>query len=152
MPVVIRDPLPADRPQWEVLWAGYNDFYERKGPTAVSAEVTEVLWRRIFDVGEPVHALVAELDGRVVGIVHYLFYRNTTMIQPACYLQDLFTAPEARGRGAGRALIEAVCERARQAGSPRVYWQTHQTNATAMALYDQVADNSGFVVYRKSLA
>jgi GNAT superfamily N-acetyltransferase len=152
MPVIIREPLPADRLQWEVLWAGYNGFYERKGPAAVPAEVTETLWQRIFDLGEPVHALVAELDGQVVGIVHYLFHRNTTMIRPVCYLQDLFTAPEARGRGAGRALIEAVYERARQVGSPRVYWHTHKTNATAMALYDQVADNSGFVVYRKSLA
>lgn len=149
MPIAVREPLPADRAEREVLWAGYNSFYERKGPTAVPAEVTETLWQRFFDADEPVHALVATLNGELVGIVHYLFHRNTWMIQPICYLEDLFTATAARGQGVGRALIEAVYERARQAGSQRVYWHTHKTNATAMALYDQVADNSGFVVYRK---
>jgi GNAT superfamily N-acetyltransferase len=83
--------------------------------------------------------------------VHYIFHRNTAMIGPVCYLQDLFTAEKARGRGVGRALIEAVYTRAKEAGSPRVYWQTHETNLTAMKLYGKVADRSGFVVYRKSI-
>ena len=104
---------------------------------------------RFFDAYEPVHALVAEIDGRLVGLAHYLFQRSTTAIGPNCYLQDLFTSEAARGRGVGRALIEAVCARARDAGSQRLYWQTHETNATAMRLYDQVAERSGFVVYRR---
>jgi GNAT superfamily N-acetyltransferase len=106
-------------------------------------------WSRFFDAYEPMHALVAEKAGRLVGLVHYLFHRNTAMIGPTCYLQDLFTDEAVRGEGVGRALIEAVYERAKIAGSPRVYWMTHETNLTAMRLYDQVAERSGFVQYRR---
>ena len=106
-------------------------------------------WSRFFDAYEPVHALVAEKDGQLLGLVHYLFHRSTSMMEPTCYLQDLFTAEADRGNGAGRALIEAVYARAKAAGSPRVYWMTHETNLTAMKLYDKVAERSGFVVYRK---
>jgi len=83
--------------------------------------------------------------------VHYIFHRTTISIAPTCYLQDLFTLESARGKGVGRRLIERVYELARQAGSSRVYWQTHETNETAMKLYDKVAEKSGFIVYRKSL-
>jgi GNAT superfamily N-acetyltransferase len=145
--LIVRSVVPTDLAQWEHLWAGYNTFYERTLP----AEITRVTWSRFFDAYEPVHALVAEKDGRLVGLVHYLFHRSTTLIGPACYLQDLFTAEAARGQGVGRALIEAVYERARVAGCLRVYWQTHETNATAMKLYDKVAERSGFVVYRKRI-
>ena len=106
-------------------------------------------WARFFDAYEPVHALVAESDGELLGLTHYLFHRSTTAIEPTCYLQDLFTNEAARGKGVGRALINGVYEQAKLAGSPRVYWQTHQTNLTAMQLYDKVAEHPGFVVYRK---
>ena len=145
--LVIRPVAPGDRGQWEPLWAGYNAFYER----TLAAEITDVTWSRFFDDGEPVHALVAEKGGGILGLAHYLFHRSTTMIGPTCYLQDLFTAEAARGQGVGRALIEAVCERARDGGALRVYWQTQATNVTAMRLYDVVAERSGFVVYRKQL-
>jgi GNAT superfamily N-acetyltransferase len=145
--VNIRSVAPADFAQWSPLWEGYNSFYER----IVPAEVTQMTWSRFFDAYEPVHAIVAEQDGRLLGLVHYLFHRNTAMIGPTCYLQDLFTNQAARGKGIGRALIEAVYERARAAGSPRVYWMTHETNLTAMKLYDQVAERSGFVQYRKQM-
>jgi GNAT superfamily N-acetyltransferase len=144
---VVRQIDRGDFDAWLPLWDGYNAFYGRAGPTALPAEITETTWARFFDEDEPVHALVAERDGRLVGIVHFLFHRSTTMIGLNCYLQDLFTAAEARGGGVGRALIEAVYERARAAGSTRVYWHTHETNQTAMRLYDQVATNGGFVVY-----
>jgi GNAT superfamily N-acetyltransferase len=98
-----------------------------------------------------VHGLVAESDGRLLGLAHYIFHRSTTAIEPSCYLQDLFTSKAARGKGVGRALINGVCERAKFAGSPRVYWQTHETNSIAMRLYDWVAERSGFVVYGKAL-
>lgn len=141
----IRPPAPTDFDQWEPLWAGYNRFYGRVLP----AEITRMTWSRFFDEEEPVYALVAERDGALLGLVHYLFHRSTIMIEPTCYLQDLFTAEAARNQGIARALIEAVYERARAAGASRVYWQTHETNTTAMRLYDQVAERSGFIVYRK---
>jgi GNAT superfamily N-acetyltransferase len=146
-PLIVRPVAPADFAQWAPLWEGYNRFYERTLPAAI----TEMTWSRFFDAYEPVHALVAERDGQLLGLVHYLFHRSTIMIGPTCYLQDLFTSAAARGQGVGRALIEAVYARAREAGAPRVYWQTHETNATAMKLYDQVAERSGFVVYRKQI-
>jgi len=139
----VRLVAATDLDQWEALWEGYNTFYERTVPP----EITRMTWSRFFDASEPVHALVAEKDGRLVGLVHYLFHRSTSLIGPTCYLQDLFTSEEARGQGVGRALIEAVYERAKAAGSPLVYWQTHETNVTAMALYDKVAERSGFLVY-----
>ena len=149
--LAVRPIAWADREAWQPLWNGYNAFYGRSGPTALVAEITETTWARFFDEDEPVHALVAERDGRLLGIVHFLFHRSTTMIGLNCYLQDLFTDAQARGGGVGRALIEAVYERARAAGSTRVYWHTHETNQTAMRLYDQVAERTGFVVYGKTL-
>jgi GNAT superfamily N-acetyltransferase len=148
--IVVRDVGREDFDQWLALWEGYNVFYKRVGPTAVPMEVTRTTWSRFFDPHEPVHCLVAECDGKIVGIAHYIFHRNTTMLGPACYLQDLFTREEVRGRGIGRALITAVYDRARSAGSVRVYWQTHETNAAAQQLYDRIAERSGFIVYRKT--
>jgi GNAT superfamily N-acetyltransferase len=145
----IRAVTRGDYDQWLPLWDGYNAFYGREGDAALPAEVTRMTWTRFFDAYEPVHALVAERDGRLLGLTHYLFHRSTTAIEPSCYLQDLFTSQAARGKGVGGALIAGVYERAKSAGSPRVYWQTHRTNQTAMRLYDQVAEHSGFVVYRK---
>jgi GNAT superfamily N-acetyltransferase len=140
-----------DYDQWLPLWNGYNAFYGRSGATALAPEITAMTWSRFFDAYEPVHALVAESHGELLGLTHYLFHRTTTTIQPLCYLNDLFTGEKARGKGVGRALIEAVHEKARTAGSPRVYWQTHETNRTARDLYDKVAELSGFIVYRKPL-
>lgn len=147
----IRDVAPTDFDQWLVLWEGYNLFYERVGPNAVSMAVTRTTWGRFFDHYEPVHCLVAERHGQLVGTVHYIYHRNTTMLGPTCYLQDLFTIAASRGAGVGRALIEAVYAKARSAGATRVYWQTHETNATAQKLYDRIADRSGFIVYRKDV-
>ncbi len=147
--VTVRPLRASDYAAWKPLWDGYNAFYGRSGPTALPDNITQTTWARFFDESEPIHALVAESGGEVLGLAHYLFHRSTIHIGLNCYLQDLFTVEAARGRGVGRALIEAVYERAQQAGSPRVYWQTHHTNATAMRLYDQVAEPSGFVVYRR---
>ena len=149
--VAVREVKPSDFDAWSVLWAGYNTFYGRHGETALAAQITHMTWSRFFDAYEPVNALVAELQGRLVGLVHYIFHRSTILIAPTCYLQDLFTSEAARGQGVGTALIEAVYAKAAAAGSPRVYWLTHETNHTAMRLYDQVAEKSGFVQYRKML-
>ena len=149
--VSIRAVTRQDYEQRLPLWDGYNAFYGRAGATALSPDITAMTWARFFDAYEPVHALVAERGGKLLGLTHYLFHRSTTLIEPTCYLQDLFTNEAARGKGVGRALIAGVYEQARRAGSSRVYWQTHETNQTAMLLYDKVAERSGFVIYRKLL-
>jgi GNAT superfamily N-acetyltransferase len=142
---VIRPVQPGDRSRWEPLWKGYQVFYKVDLPAAV----TDLTWRRFFDGLEPVHALVAEEGDALLGIVHYLFHRSTWMIGPNCYLQDLFTAEAARGKGVGGALIEAVYKAAAAAGASRVYWNTQETNATARSLYDKIGKYSGFIQYRK---
>jgi GNAT superfamily N-acetyltransferase len=124
----------ADRAEWENLFRGYITFYERTMPQA-----------------EYDHALGAKLDNRLVGIVHFLPHASTSG-PDVCYLQDLFTTADVRGKGVGRALIEAVCDWARARKLARVHWLTHHTNATARRLYDQVAENRGFIRYQIELA
>jgi GNAT superfamily N-acetyltransferase len=149
--ILIRSLQVADFAQWKPLWDGYNAFYGRKDDTALPDATTQMTWSRFFDAYEPMYALVAEQSGRLLGLVHFLFHRSTISIAPTCYLQDLFTLESARGKGVGRALIQEVYERAKNARCSRVYWLTHETNQTAMKLYDKVAEKSGFVVYRKTL-
>ena len=149
--LIIRPVHPDDFAQWKPLWDGYNAFYGRKDETALPDDITRLTWSRFFDGYEPVHALVAEQNGLLLGLVHFIFHRSTIMRGPTCYLQDLFTLESARGKGVGRALIQEVYRRAALANCGRVYWLTHETNHTAMKLYDKVAEKSGFVVYRKNL-
>jgi GNAT superfamily N-acetyltransferase len=149
--LVIRPIDPTDLAGWRPLWDGYNAFYGRSGATALPESITQVTWDRFFDPTEPVHALVAETSGRIVGLAHYIFHRSTTRLHDVCYLQDLFTAPDRRGLGVGRQLIEGVYDKARAAGSSRVYWQTQATNAAGRALYDKVARHAGFIVYAHEL-
>jgi GNAT superfamily N-acetyltransferase len=146
-PVVVRAIEPADRAAWQPLWEGYNAFYGREGATALDPAITTATWQRFFDAGEPVFALVAESGGKLAGLVHFLYHRSTTRLELTCYLQDLFTAADARGHGVGRALINAVYARARADGIRRVYWHTHETNAAGRLLYDKVAQHLGFIVY-----
>jgi GNAT superfamily N-acetyltransferase len=147
----IREVVPPDFPQWLPLWEAYNAFYGRSGSSSLPKEVTATTWRRFVDPREPTYALVAEYDGWILGLAHYVFHRSTIAVNDTCYLQDLFTEMASRGRGIGGALIEAVCVRAKRAGCSRVYWQTHETNAAARTLYDRVAERSGFLVYRRAL-
>jgi GNAT superfamily N-acetyltransferase len=148
---IIRFAVRDDYPQWLRLWEGYNQFYGRSGANALPDKITQTTWARFFDADEPMRALVAESDGQLLGLAHYLFHRSTTLIAPTCYMQDLFTTEASRGKGVGRALIDAVYEQARLAGSTRVYWQTHESNQVAMKLYDKVAERSGFLIYRKQV-
>ena len=147
----VRPVTVHDFERWLPLWDGYNEFYGRSGPTALARAITDATWARFFDPSEPMHALVAESSGKLLGLVHFLFHRSTTQIALTCYLEDLFTVSDARGKGIGRALISAVYERAAAAGSPNVYWLTHETNTVAMRLYDAIAVRSRFVVYGKTL-
>ena len=133
---------PRDRAAWQELFAGYHAFYGR--PDRPREEYDEA-WRR-FREDDRIHARGARLDGRLVGIVHFLAHPSTTSAD-LCFLQDLFTAPQARGQGVARALIAEVERWARDTGCSRVYWHTHAGNETARRLYDRVAENRGFIQY-----
>lgn len=145
--VLVRPARESDFEPWLPLWRGYQAFYRVEIDDAVTRET----WKRFHDPAEPMEAALAELDGRVVGLVHSIEHRSCWTTGNYLYLQDLFTDAAVRGRGVGRALIEHVYARARALGCARVHWLTHETNATAMRLYDRVAERSGFVQYRKIL-
>jgi len=145
--ITVRPVQPGDRAAWQALWQGYLTFYQ----ATLAPEVTDASWRRFFDPLEGLGALVAERDGRLIGLAHYLLHRSTWAPVCYCYLEDLFVEPAVRGGGTGRALIAAVERAAREAGASRLYWTTHETNQTAQKLYDRVAERPGFVQYRKKL-
>lgn len=136
-----------DFPNWLPLWLGYQTFYQ----TNIADDVTQTTWERFLDPAEPMYCAVAETQGRLVGVVHYLYHRSCWTRGDYCYLQDLYALPEVRGTGVGRALIEHVYAQAEAAGASRVWWLTHETNTHAMQLYDRIADKSGFLQYRKML-
>ncbi len=145
MNVFIRNLELTDRTIWDDLWGQYQVFYETK----IAAETSDVTFERLFDPSIPMNGMVAEVDGKVVGIVHYIFHYSTWTVGPYCYLQDLYTSADARGRGVATKLIEAVYETAGTHGAARVYWQTHETNEVAIKLYEKFADKSGFIQFRK---
>ena len=144
--VVVAPFAPGDYEEWLPLWRGYQTFYR----TEIPLETTRVTWNRIMDAGEPMWGALARIHGQAVGMVHWIFHRSNWTIGDYCYLQDLFVDASVRKGGVGRALIEHVYADARRAGSPRVYWLTHESNAEAIRLYDRVADRSGFIQYRKA--
>lgn len=145
--IVIRPLGPADHAAWMPLWRGYQSFYQ----TDIPDEVSAVTWARLLDPTEPMGGALAWQSDRAVGLVHHIRHRSCWTTGDYCYLQDLFVAADIRGGGVGRRLIGHVYDIAHAAGCARVYWLTHETNTTAMQLYDKVADRSGFVQYRKSL-
>lgn len=145
--MILRKIIAEDYAEWLSLWEQYQAFYN----VSISTSVTEETYRRFLDPNEPVHCLVLELNGVLLGFVHYIFHRSTWTTGDYCYLQDLFVNPTQRTRGLGESLINAVYEEAELHQCSRVYWLTQETNYRARALYDRVADNAGFIQYRKNL-
>ena len=142
----IRPLVESDRAEWNVLWKGYLDYYE----TELPPKMYEIAFNRMLSGNEhEFHGLVAEKDGRLVGLVHYLFHRHGWRVEPVVYLQDLYVNNAARGTGAGRALIEAVYEAADAAGCPSVYWLTQDFNETARRLYDRISEKTPFIKYAR---
>jgi len=140
----IRPLLEKDRSDWVALWHGYLTFYE----ATVSDEVTAATWERLLDETSPMFCLVAENEkGQVVGFTNCIVHLNTWTVQPICYLEDLFVAPEHRKQGAARKLIETVAEKAKEENWGRLYWMTKNSNHTARVLYDDVAKLTDFLRY-----
>ncbi|AIR88800.1 GNAT family N-acetyltransferase [Pseudomonas cremoricolorata] len=145
--VTLRPVTADDHAAWLSLWQPYLTFYE----TVLPEEVTASTWQRLLDPQEPMHAALAWVDGQAVGMVNWVFHRTCWSIGDGCYLQDLFVDPNQRGLGIGRALIEHVCSVSKNAGCSKVHWLTQHTNATAIRLYEQVAQRSGFIQFRRML-
>lgn len=146
MTCLVRPLTLADEPHWRALWRDYLAFYE----TELPGEVYDIFFRRLLgDDPQDFHGLIAEVDGSPVGLAHYLFHRHGWKIENVCYLQDLFAVPEVRGKGVGRALIEAVYAAADEAGAPGVYWLTQDFNAEARKLYDRVGTVTPFIKYAR---
>lgn len=144
----IRPLQRSDEAEWRRLWRDYLAFYETELPEKIYA----LTWERL-NSGLPNEyaGLLALSEGKPVGLAHYLFHRSCWLENNACYLQDLYADPDARGLGIGRALIEAVYERAAAQGSREVYWMTQDFNATARKLYDRIAEKTPFIIYQKNL-
>jgi GNAT superfamily N-acetyltransferase len=143
--VTIRPLGEGERAAWEPIWRSYLTFYK----TSQTPDAADITWKRLLDPKEPMFALGAYVDGKLLGIVHYIYHRSFWTAGDYCYLQDLFVEEKTRNMGLGRMLIEAAYAKAKEAGASRVYWNTHETNAAARALYEKVAERSGFIQYRK---
>lgn len=145
--VQIRPVTADDHAAWLPLWKAYLTFYKTELPDAV----TESTWKRFLDSNEPTNAALAWQDGKAVGMVHFIYHRSNWSINWSCYLQDLLVTPDQRGTGVGRKLIEHVYATAKKDGADKVHWLTHETNATAIQLYERIAERPGFIQFRKPL-
>ncbi|MCO7514707.1 GNAT family N-acetyltransferase [Pseudomonas guariconensis] len=145
--ITLRPVGANDHAAWLPLWQAYLRFYQ----TSLADEVSNVTWQRILDPNEPTHSALAWVDGKAVGMVNWIYHRSNWSVENACYLQDLYVDNTQRGQGIGRQLIEHVYATAKAAGCAKVHWLTHETNATAIGLYEQVAERPGFIQFRKAL-
>jgi GNAT superfamily N-acetyltransferase len=144
---IIRSVAADDRAGWDALWAGYLEFYK----TELAPEQTELTWQRLLDDEHELNGLVAEVDGRLIGLAHFSFTHSTWAENQDLYLEDLFVDPSVRGQGLGKALILTLDEIAREVGSRKVWWETQNFNETARKLYDSVAELSEFVKYVRTI-
>ena len=143
----ILPPSPEHYDAWVKLWHGYQNFYE----ISLADEVARYTWERFLDANGPVHCALAVEGNQPIGFVHWIYHHSTWTHGQYCYLQDLYVAADRRSKGTGRRLIEHVYEHAAGQKAARVYWLTHKSNAPAIHLYDQVADDAGFIQYRKNM-
>ncbi|MNF46525.1 aminoalkylphosphonic acid N-acetyltransferase [compost metagenome] len=143
----IRQVTAGDHAAWLPLWQAYLRFYN----TELADTVTQSTWQRMLDPSEPTHAALAWADDKAVGMVHFIYHRSNWAIENSCYLQDLLVVPETRGTGVGRQLIEFVYATAKADGCNKVHWLTHETNATAIQLYERIAERPGFIQFRKAI-
>ncbi|NNA93225.1 GNAT family N-acetyltransferase [Pseudomonas gessardii] len=146
-PIAIRRVTAADHAAWLPLWQAYLRFYNTELPDAVSTST----WQRLLDPNEPTHSALAWQDGKALGLVNFIYHRSNWSIESACYLQDLFVEAAQRGTGVGRTLIEFVYTTAKAEGCCKVHWLTHESNATAIALYERIAERPGFIQFRHGL-
>lgn len=146
--IQIVPPALSHKQEWMKLWAQYNAFYGREGDTALPLEVVDATWQRLLDPASSVTGLLALVDGRLVGLAHVVFHSNLIQLQQTCYMQDLFTSPQARGRGVARALFDGIGALCRSQDVGDIYWHTQAENAVARRLYDQLGRDTNFVVYR----
>ena len=146
-PIAIRRVTAADHAAWLPLWQAYLHFYNTELPDAVSTST----WQRLLDPNEPTHSALAWQDGKALGLVNFIYHRSNWSIESACYLQDLFVEAAQRSTGVGRTLIEFVYTTAKAEGCCKVHWLTHESNATAIALYERIAERPGFIQFRKGL-
>jgi len=145
--VDIRQVTAGDHAAWLPLWQAYLRFYK----TELADAVTQSTWQRMLDPNEPTHAALSWADGKAVGMVHFIYHRSNWAIENSCYLQDLLVVPETRGTGVGRQLIEFVYATAKADGCNKVHWLTHETNTTAIQLYERIAERPGFIQFRKAI-
>lgn len=146
-PTEIRLVTAEDHAAWLPLWQAYLRFYNTELPDAVSQST----WQRLLDEREPTHAALAWKGDTAVGLVHFIYHRSNWSIENSCYLQDLLVTQQSRGTGVGRQLIEFVYATAKADGCCKVHWLTHETNATAIQLYERIAERPGFIQFRKAL-
>ncbi|WP_457968903.1 GNAT family N-acetyltransferase [Pseudomonas sp. R4-84] len=143
----IRLVTAEDHAAWLPLWQAYLRFYNTELPEAV----THSTWQRLLDDREPTHGALAWHGDTAVGLVHFIYHRSNWSIENSCYLQDLLVTEQSRGTGVGRQLIEFVYATAKAEGCAKVHWLTHETNATAIQLYERIAERPGFIQFRKAL-
>lgn len=143
----IRAVAEQDHTAWRPLFQAYLAFYN----TALPDAVIDSTWQRLLDPAELTNAALAWKDGAAVGMVHFIYHRSNWSIANACYLQDLLVAADQRGTGIGRQLIEHVYATAKADGCDKVHWLTHESNATAIALYQRIAERPGYIQFRKML-
>ena len=143
----LRGVEQKDFTQWHTLWKLYQEFYQ----VSLKEELSTLTFERLLNKSEPMECFVFEDGEKIVGFVHFIFHRSTWSERDSCYLQDLFVSPSCRSKGIGKQLIEAVYAEAENKDCAKVYWLTHESNSTARILYDHVAENVGFIQYRKNL-